>query len=119
MAALKFYVEWHFEGNAEEKKEYDRKASMYQNEYTKAYNRFCDVSNNGLIDELNKAWDGLHPGVNGEDPRYMKFVQIGYNAAIRAMKLESKHMTYSAGNECQFIGHLKTGGILYFTLKPC
>ena len=115
--ATKISVNWHFNGTDDEVKKYAKKPQMYQKEYTKAYNRFCDVANNGLIDELNKGWDEIHPELDGHDPRYMRFMQVGYNAAIRAMKLESEHMTYFAGDECQFVGRLKTGGELSFTLK--
>lgn len=114
-----FYVQWHFDGTDKERKAYLKKERMYQQEFVEAHNTFCNLVNNGVINALNAKWDELHPGVGGDNDKYMAFMQYGYQIAIKMAGLKAKHITFDIGEEAELIGHLATGGIMYFTLKPC
>ena len=118
MRSIEFTVNWHFHGTKEEECSYLQKANMYQEEFFKAYNKFCDITNGGLIDALNKEWDKVHPGeyCNSNNDRYINFMAHGFRLAVLRKGLRTKHITFDIGNEAELIGHLDCGGTLFFTL---
>lgn len=116
MVGLEFTVSWHFYGTEEEHSSYLQKANMYQEEFFKAYNKFCDITNGGLIDALNKEWDKLHPGEDCNNDRYTNFMAHGFRLAILRKGLRTKHISFDIGNEAELIGYLDSGGTLFFTL---
>lgn len=116
MNTTQLKVKFLFEGNNLEEREYLKKAAMYHEEYMEAYNGFCSVANNGLIDALNKKWDEIHPGeYDNED--YEHFFVLAYNIAVKRMGLHTKHIpSFEVGSDLQVIGNLQTGGKLTFYL---
>ena len=114
---MKFEVIWHYEGNSWWK--YKSQEKTYQEEYTDIYNKFCDVTNNGLIDALNSEWDKLHPGPdNCNNDAYMAFMATGYQKAVDRLRLKSSHIpSFKVGPDANLIGCLDCGGDLYFTLR--
>lgn len=57
-----------------------------QDEYVRVWNMFCDKSNSGVTEKLNKEWEKTHPNYNLSDSEhcsiYYKFMSDGYQSLI-------------------------------------
>lgn len=57
-----------------------------RDEYVRIWNMFCDKSNSGVTEKLNKEWEETHPNYDLSDSEhcsvYYKFMSDGYQRLI-------------------------------------
>lgn len=100
-------------------------SEFIEHEYAMNYKRFCEVTNGGGIDRLNKKFKELYPDydyqaydVDDFDNPYCRFMKTGYEELLKDLK--TSHIWFDRfyiGDELQFIGVLKDGTKVEFVLK--
>lgn len=87
---------------------------LMKDEYVRAYNRFCDITNGGLIDKLNTEFFKLYPDYKISDDlwssvEYTNYFREGYTKVCDKLINEgySFLLTFRIGDELEFIGVLK------------
>ena len=86
-----------------------------RDEYVRIWNMFCDKSNSGVTEKLNKEWEETHPNYDLSDSEhcsvYYKFMPDGYQRLIvdefNKSSISSILNFYMDPEECILIGYLK------------
>ena len=86
-----------------------------RDEYVRVWNIFCDKSNSGVTEKLNKEWEETHPNYDLSDSEhcsiYYKFMSDGYQRLIvdefNKSSISPILNFYMDSEECILIGYLK------------
>ena len=86
-----------------------------RDEYVRVWNIFCDKSNSGVTEKLNKEWEETHPNYDLSDSEhcsiYYKFMSDGYQRLIvdefNKSSISPILNFYMDPEECILVGYLK------------
>lgn len=86
-----------------------------RDEYVRVWNMFCDASNSGVTEKLNKEWEETHPNYDLSDSEhcniYCKFMSDGYQRLIvdefNKSSISPILNFYMDPEECILVGYLK------------
>lgn len=90
--------------------------STMEQEYVRIYQQFCDITNGGVIDKLNKEFSEKYPDYKIADDlwssvEYIEHFRKGYDKVLKEiMFLNSDLMNYYIGDELNLIGKLTLFG---------
>ena len=90
--------------------------SALEQEYVKIYQQFCDITNGGVIDKLNKEFSEKYPDYKIADDlwssvEYIEHFRKGYDEVVKEiMLLNPGLMKYDIGDELNLIGKLTRFG---------
>ena len=84
-----------------------------EQEYMRVYNHFCDITNGGIIDKLNKEFSEKHPDYKIADDlwssvEYVEHFRKGYDEVAKEIMILNHNlvMTYYVGDELNLIGKM-------------
>lgn len=88
----------------------EREKAMLIGEFVKNYNKFCEQSNSGVIDSLNRDWEKEH-GSDFNNDEYDKFMIKGQQKVCdrinTGLLAKFNKLEYRMGEEVNFYGILK------------
>lgn len=90
----------------------DMMRSAMEQEYVRIYQQFCDITNSGVIDKLNKEFSEKYPDYKIADDlwssvEYIEHFRTGYDKVIKEIVfLNHCLMNYYIGDELNLIGKL-------------
>ena len=94
----------------------DMMRSALEREYVRTYQQFCDITNGGVIDKLNKEFSEKYPDYKIADDlwssvEYIEHFRKGYDEVVKEiMLLNPGLMKYYIGDELNLIGKLTRFG---------
>ena len=84
-----------------------------EQEYVRVYNHFCDITNGGVIDKLNKEFSEKYPDYKIADDlwssvEYIEHFRKGYDEVVKEIMILNPNlaMTYRIGDELNLIGKM-------------
>lgn len=82
-----------------------------EQEYVRIYQQFCDITNGGVIDKLNKEFSEKYPNYEIADDlwssvEYIEYLRKGYDEVVKEIMILNSGltMTYHIGEELNLIG---------------
>ena len=94
----------------------DMMRPVMEKEYVRIYQQFCDITNGGVIDKLNKEFSEKYPDYKIADDlwssvEYIEHFRKGYDNVIKEIVfLNPCLMNYYIGDELNLIGKLTLFG---------
>ena len=84
-----------------------------EQEYVRIYQQFCDITNGGVIDKLNKEFSEKYPDYKIADDlwssvEYIEHFRKGYDEVVKEIMILNPNlaMTYRIGDELNLIGKM-------------
>lgn len=84
-----------------------------EQEYVRIYQQFCDITNGGVIDKLNKEFSEKYPDYKIADDlwssvEYIEHLRKGYDEVVKEIMILNPNlaMTYRIGDELNLIGKM-------------
>ena len=91
--------------------------SHMEQEYVRIYQQFCDITNGGVIDKLNKEFSEKYPDYKIADDlwssvEYIEHFRKGYDEVVKELMILNPDlvMTYYIGDELNLIGRMTLFG---------